>query len=365
MPTAKGSPPLIINKLVQMKRILIIEDNAEVRENLSEILSLYGYSIEEAMNGKEGVEKALAAPPDLILCDVMMPELDVYGVLKILSQKESTLGVPFIFLTAKTEKEDLRRGMNLGADDYLMKPIYKDELLEVVQQRLAKHERLQRQFGQTSNAFTAFIDDARGHAELKKLSTDHRLRSYSRKEKVFTEGDYPRYLYLVEQGKIKLYKTNDFGKEYIINYCQEGDFLGYTPLISGQEAYTFTAAAMEDSELRLVPREDFEKLLSANPNVTSRMIKMLANNVADKEEQLMQLAYDSIRKRVADTLVAIAEKEGSMEFDILREDLAKMVGTAKESVIRTLTDFRESGYIQIVDGRIHILDIAKLGGILG
>ncbi len=79
----------------------------------------------------------------------------------------------------------------------------------------------------------------------------------------------------------------------------------------------------------------------------------------------MQLAYDSIRKRVADTLVVIAEKENTMEFDILREDLAKMVGTAKESVIRTLTDFRESGYIQIIDGRIHILDIDKLNGIMG
>lgn len=348
-----------------MKRILVIEDNVEVRENLSEILELYGYSVEEAVNGKDGVEKALAAPPDLILCDVMMPELDGYGVLKILSQKDSTLGIPFVFLTAKTEREDLRRGMNLGADDYLTKPIYKDELLEVVQQRLAKQERIKRQFSQTSSQFSAFIDEARGQAELKKLSTDHRLRPYAKKEKIFTEGDYPRYLYLVETGKVKLYKTNDLGKEYIINYCQPGEFLGYTPLISGQDEYTFTAAAMEDSELRLIPREDFQKLLNADPNVTSRMIKLLANNVADKEEQLMQLAYDSIRKRVADTLVSIVEKEGTKEFDILREDLAKMVGTAKESVIRTLTDFRESGYIDIIGGRIHIVNLDKLASIPG
>lgn len=348
-----------------MKRILIIEDKAEVRENLSEILSLYGYATEEAVNGRDGVEKALAAPPDLILCDVMMPELDGYGVLKILSQKESTMAVPFVFLTAKTEKEDLRRGMNLGADDYLTKPIYKDELLEVVQQRLAKLERIQRQSNHTSAKFAAFIDEARGHAELKKLSTDHRLRAYQRKEKVFADGDYPRYLYLVERGKIKLYKTNDFGKEYIIHYCQPGEFLGYSSLISGHDTYSFSASAMEDSELRLIPREDFKNLLDADLNVASRMIKMLANNVRNKEEQLMQLAYDSIRKRVADTLVGIAEKENAMDFDILREDLAKMVGTAKESVIRTLTDFRESGYIDIIDGRIHMLQKDKLAAIPG
>ncbi|PSR08963.1 MAG: transcriptional regulator [Bacteroidetes bacterium] len=348
-----------------MKRILIIEDNAEVRENLAEILELYGYATEEASNGKEGVTKALAAPPDLILCDVMMPELDGYGVLKILSEKETTMGVPFIFLTAKTEKEDLRRGMNLGADDYLTKPIYKDELLEVVQHRLTKHEKLQNQYSKTSAQLIAFIDEARGFAELKKLSTDHRLRTFDRKEKVLSEGDYPRYLYFVERGKIKLYKTNDFGKEYIIHYCQAGEFMGYTPLISEQDAYSFSAAAMEESALRLIPREDFQKLLHANPNVASRMIKMLANNVVEKEDQLMQLAYDSIRKRVADTLIGIAEKEDTLNFDILRDDLAKMVGTAKESVIRTLTDFRESGFIDIIDGRIFIKDKSKLGAIMG
>ena len=123
-----------------MKRILVIEDNVEVRENLSEILELYGYSVEEAVNGKEGVEKALAAPPDLILCDVMMPELDGYGVLKILSQKDTTLGIPFIFLTAKTEREDLRRGMNLGADDYLTKPFSVREFMARVKSTMRRRE---------------------------------------------------------------------------------------------------------------------------------------------------------------------------------------------------------------------------------
>lgn len=348
-----------------MNRILIIEDNAEVRENLSEILELYGYAVEQAENGKKGIEKALAAPPDLILCDVMMPELDGYGVLQILSQRDSTMAVPFIFLTAKTEREDMRRGMNLGADDYLTKPIYKDELLHVIEQRLAKQERMQKKYERTSSGLSAFIDDARGYAELKKLSTDHRLRNFARKENVFAEGDYPRYLYLVESGKIKLYKTNDFGKEYIINYRQKGDFIGYTALIAEQKSYNFSAAAMEKSSLRLIPQEDFQKLLYANTHVASQMVKMLANNVKDKEQQLMQLAYDSIRKRVADKLVSIAKKEETDNFNILREDLAKMVGTAKESVIRTLTDFRESGYIEIRDGHIYIVKMDKLANIPG
>lgn len=348
-----------------MKRILIIEDNKEVRENLSEILELYGYAVELAADGKEGVKKALDAPPDLVLCDVMMPELDGYGVLQILSQRDRTSGVPFIFLTAKTSREDMRRGMNLGADDYLTKPIYKDELIHVVEQRLSKNEKIKQKYKQNQVGLTAFIDEARGFAELKKLSTDHRLRKFSRKENVFAEADYPRYLYLIESGKVKLYKTNDFGKEYIIDYRQAGDFIGYTSLISVENAYNFSATAMEESSLRLIPREDFHKLLYANTHVASKMIKMLANNVKKKEAQLVQLAYDSIRKRVADMLVTIAHKEGINDFDVLRDDLAKMVGTAKESVIRTLTDFRESGYIDIKNGHIYIKDLEKLADIPG
>ena len=111
-----------------MKKILVIEDNAEVRENLEEILELSGYEVLTAEDGKLGVEIALKEMPDLVLCDVMMPRLDGFGVLNILSKKSSTADIPFVFLTAKTEKSDFRRGMNLGADDYLPKPCNPREL---------------------------------------------------------------------------------------------------------------------------------------------------------------------------------------------------------------------------------------------
>jgi CheY-like chemotaxis protein len=112
-----------------MKKILLIEDNADVRENTDEILSLAGYNVVTAPNGKNGVELAMQEKPDLIICDIMMPELDGYGVLHILSKKDETAGIPFIFLTAKTEKTDIRKGMNLGADDYLTKPFDETQAL--------------------------------------------------------------------------------------------------------------------------------------------------------------------------------------------------------------------------------------------
>jgi len=98
-----------------MKKILVIEDNLEVRENVCEILELANYDVVPAHNGKVGVEKAVSELPDLIVCDVMMPELDGFGVLKILSKNRTTYDIPFIFLTAKAEKDDFRKGMGLGA----------------------------------------------------------------------------------------------------------------------------------------------------------------------------------------------------------------------------------------------------------
>ena len=104
------------------KKILVIEDNPHMRENISEILELADYQVFSAENGKVGVEMAQKFIPDIIICDIMMPELNGYGVLHLLGKKDSTSRIPFIFLTAKTDRDDLRKGMNLGADDYITKP---------------------------------------------------------------------------------------------------------------------------------------------------------------------------------------------------------------------------------------------------
>ncbi|NRA49545.1 MAG: response regulator [Phaeodactylibacter sp.] len=338
-----------------MKKILVIEDNEEVRENLEEILELSGYQVITAEDGKVGVEKALTNPPDLILCDVMMPHLDGFGVLNILSKKSATSNVPFIFLTAKTEKSDFRRGMNLGADDYVTKPFYKDELLDVIETRLQKSDRLKKQFDKTEQGLSAFINEAKGYEELKKLSAERKIKHFKRRDLIFEEGDYPRYLYFVKSGKAKVFKTNEDGKEYIIEICKAGDFFGYLDLLK-DEKYTESAAAMEETEISLIPKEDFSKLLNANRDVASQMIKMLANNVTAKEEQLLNLAYNSVRRRVADAILLLHEKQGEGNISILRDDLARIVGTAKESVIRMLTEFKEDGYIEVIDGAIKIVD---------
>ena len=123
-----------------MKKILVIEDEPEMRRNLATILKLEKFEVVQAENGRAGIETAKKELPDLVLCDVMMPEMDGYGVLQALRENPRTVTTPFIFLTAKGEKADLRSGMNLGADDYLTKPVAKEELLTAIAARLKRIE---------------------------------------------------------------------------------------------------------------------------------------------------------------------------------------------------------------------------------
>ena len=346
-------------KIGKMKKILVIEDNPDLRENLTDILELSNYKVESAENGRVGVEKALKNPPDLILCDVMMPEMDGFGVLKILGKKPATYDIPFMFLTAKTEKADIRKGMNLGADDYITKPFDDVELLDAVELRLKKSERIKKAFDGTSNGLKSFINEAKGQEELAKLSENRPPLPYRKKDFLYREGELPRKLFFVAKGRVKTFKTNQAGKELITQMYNAGDFIGINAMIQ-DHPYHESAMVLEDSEISAIPKEDFEKLLHSNRDFSAGFIKMLAGNIEDKEEQLLSLAYNSIRKRVAQALLKLNAQTIGSEISILRDDLASIVGTAKESVIRTLTDFKNEGLIAIDHGVISILNEQKL-----
>ncbi len=137
-----------------MKSILVIDDNADIRENTAEILDLAGYKTFTAENGKKGVDIAIKEKPDVIVCDIMMPELDGYGVLHLLRKNQETLNIPFIFLTAKTERSDFRKGMEMGADDYITKPFEDIELLNAIEVRLKKAEILDNKYASSPQGIT-------------------------------------------------------------------------------------------------------------------------------------------------------------------------------------------------------------------
>jgi CRP/FNR family transcriptional regulator, polysaccharide utilization system transcription regulator len=348
-----------------MKKILLIEDNQEIRENTAEILTLANYKVLEASHGKEGVDLAKREHPDLIICDIMMPQLDGYGVLHMLSKQTETASIPFIFLTAKSEKDDFRKGMNLGADDYLTKPFDDVELLDVVEMRLRKNEILKTEFQRNVEGLDNFIKEAKGYQELNKLiSENRRVTMFRKKQHLFSEGNHPGNLYFLNKGKIKAFKANEEGREYITSIYKDGDFIGYLDLLE-EKPYRESAMALEDSEVYIIPREDFYTLLYQNRDVAGKFIKILSDNLADREERLLKLAYNSVRKRVAEALLFVEKqyKEDpnyKSEVSITREDLASIVGASKETVIRTLADFKDEHLIDTKGSKITILNSVKL-----
>jgi CRP-like cAMP-binding protein/ActR/RegA family two-component response regulator len=346
------------------KKIALIEDNHEMRENIQEILELANYTVFAAENGKKGVELIKSEKPDLILCDIMMPELDGYGVLYMVSKNPETASIPFIFLTAKSEKDDFRKGMNMGADDYLTKPFEDTELLDAIEKRLKRIEQFSADFVATPKGLNDFFDSLSGTDSLDKLTQEKRSKKFNKKDTVFFEEDYPNFLYFVNSGKIKTSKMNKDGKDFITGLYSDGDFFGYMEMIKDSN-YTETASALENSELTLIPREDFLKLLYSSKEVSTKFIKMLAGSMAEKQAELLNLAYDTVRKRVADSLLKLSEKynttnEPNFSMSISRDDLAAIVGTATESVIRTLSEFKADGYINIKGSNITILAPDKL-----
>lgn len=347
-----------------MKKILLIEDNDNIRNNTAEILELSNYQVVLAGDGKVGVEMAISEHPDLIVCDVMMPVLDGYGVLHALQKNDSLKNIPFIFLTAKTEKMDFRKGMDLGADDYITKPFSGTDLLNAIDTRLKKLEVLKSDFASDLEGLHSLKEMAQGKQSLKDLVEKPVINKYKKKQIVYSEGNHPHRLYYVLKGKIKAFKTNEEGKELVTDLYSEGDYLGYIALLEGSP-YKDSTEALEDSELALISKDDFEYLLNKDRQVSQKFIQILARNVSEKEEQLLGMAYNSLRKKVAEALVLLVKKFPSLSgepkiIDLSRDSLASIAGTATESVIRTLSDFKHEKIIDIQNGNILVLNLKKL-----
>lgn len=346
-----------------MKKILVIEDNADVRENIAEILELSGYEILQAGDGKAGVELALKEIPDLIICDIMMPVLDGYGVLHLLGKHRETYGMPFIFLTAKSERGDFRKGMQLGADDYITKPFDGTELLNAVEIRLKKSESIKAQLHTGSKGLDELISNAKQSANIQLVSNEREVYDFKKKHAIYVENQKTRAVYYVISGKVKIYKTSKEGKELITSICGEGDFFGHVQLME-QAAYTENAQVLEDAQVMLIPKDDFMSLMTNDAQIAKQFIKIITKDILEKEESLVNLAYNSLRRKVAYGLVQVLDKykkDNKKEiFELSRENLAQAIGVATESLIRTLADFKTEKLIDLQPGKIVVLNEQKL-----
>ncbi len=335
-----------------MYQILIIENETIVRESLSAILTRNNYRVITAKDGKTGVQRALQQTIDLIICAAHLPELDGFAVLQLLSNHHRTTSTPFIFMTAQADKGIFGPGM-----DYITRPFEVALLLQTVERCLKKLEYIAHH-SLTSSHFGNCADNDKVLSLMNDMSAHQELRHYAKKDLVFEENSYPRHLFYLEKGLIKLYKTNAEGREFIIRMVGPGEFFGYLPLLKNS-LYTQSATVLDPADLRLFLKKDFQALVFNNCDVNNLFMKMLADRICGQEQMLLNLAYNSVRKRVSSTLVGLHEHH-QMDIHFLRDDLAAIVGTAKETLIRTLTDFKTEELIEINKGQITVKNVEKL-----
>jgi CheY-like chemotaxis protein/CRP-like cAMP-binding protein len=349
------------------QRILLIEDNREMAENIVSVLELAQYDVFCANNGKQGVFIAQQQQPDLILCDIMMPELDGYGVLHILHQDPETANIPFVFLTARADKAELREGMNLGADDYLTKPFDTTDLLKVIETRLKKNDALKNYYSANDFSYNTLFSESKEQKILEKLLTSKARRVFRKKEFVYVEAQTPTEVFYLQKGEIKTYKVNYDGKELITGIHHTGDFFGYTSVLE-EHSYHENAEVIEESEIVMVPRQEFLQVVYSSKDLARKFIRIISKQLAEAENRLVDLAYQSVRQRVAGALLKLQALMTTFHrgarINICRKDLSSIVGTATESLNRTLADFKDEQLIEITDAGIQVINQQKLERLL-
>lgn len=328
--------------------VLLIEDNEDLRLNTAEILELAGYKVRSASDGKSGVELILEEAPDIIVCDIMMPVLDGFGVLHAVRKHEALKNIPFIFLTAKSERPDIRKGMESGAEDYLTKPFEPVELLKAIEIQLQK-------------SAASIVREKEESSEFKADAFDP--QTFHKKHVLFEEGNRPQFLYCIRSGKVRMFKTHPDGKELTTRLLGDGDYVGLEDVIE-DTLYATNAEVLEESVIHLIPLTEFRAAIRKDLRFAFEIISRMSREMVHQQDRSIALAYDSLRMKVASALLEWQSRFGEEGKDVIiqisREQLASLAGTATESAIRVLADFKVEKIIEIQQGDIIIKDIQKL-----
>ncbi|MFW6222627.1 MAG: response regulator, partial [Bacteroidota bacterium] len=229
------------------KKILVIEDDAVLKDNTAELLKLSGYDVITAADGRQGMALINNDRPDLVLCDIFMNGSGGYSVLQAKNQNTETAGIPLIFMTGKTDQAELRKGMELGADDFLFKPFQDIELLRAIETRINMREHL----------ISKYLQDGTGKiVPLPELIQDILQEAVSielkRGELLYRQDGASVAVYYIIKGSIKVYRISDQGKSYITDLASEGDIVGYKAAIENREYRQF-AESMTPALVKRIP----------------------------------------------------------------------------------------------------------------
>ena len=344
------------------KKILLIEDDRAVRENTTEILELANFTVKSAENGKKGVALANSFMPDIIVCDILMPELDGYGVLQIISKSPKLEHIPFIFLTSKVSHEDVRKGMELGADDYINKPFEESELLRAIDSRLKRVEVFEHKKHIIHGNATLQNKNIKNIKNFEQYLAHKKCYNYKKGATIYCQGNQSSHIFLIKKGFVKTYKIDTSGKEFITGYFTNHQYFGYSSFAKHLPHFE-NSKALTNTTLYKISKDEIASIINNNHHVIYAFIDLLAGNLIEAKEQLILMAYGSVRKRTAETLLNLLENHPATfgnKIGIKRSDLANSIGIAKETLTRTLHDFKEEKMIEITPKNILIIDKKSL-----
>ncbi|MEL6357675.1 MAG: helix-turn-helix domain-containing protein, partial [Bacteroidota bacterium] len=263
-------------------------------------------------------------------------------------------------LTAKVEENDKVLGLELGADDYITKPFYKDELLNVIKIRLKKAQH----YRQNTNDLH-LSDPERGMSRLSTaFNEEGRRKIYDLGQLIVREGEHPHFIYRVNEGRVHLNRPHEYGRDYIIAEIGPGEIFGVSTLLERVPFHYNARVASAECDCQLLSTEAVMRLINSDRTITEALMYLMAKRVVKHSDRLANQAYDSVRRRTALILCDLHEKYGDNDIDLSREELAQMVGTTKESVTRSLTDFKKEGLLSTSGRAIKVHKPAAMRGLL-
>lgn len=342
-------------------KILLIEDNTEMRENIAEILEISDYIVFTAEDGLKGIQAARQHQPDLILSDIMMPNLDGLGMLKIINQDEHLKDIPVILLTAKAEKDDFRKGMNLGAEDYLVKPFEAADLLAVIEKKINKYKRISRlKFGKS---LTGILDlnSIQTVPQVKQLLDQTESKTLGKKTKIWNIGDNVNHVYFLEGGVAKEVIESVGDKELILNFYLGPGVIGLNRIFHIR--YSSVLELIEECAIKSIPKKLIEDIIIKE----NLLYAYQAFCTAYSQEYVQRLSinsYGNVREKVAYHLILLSGLFKDKAIALSRDDLAAYCGMAKETLIRMLTEFKEEKLIHLDSEGISLLQVQKLNALV-
>jgi DNA-binding response OmpR family regulator len=341
-----------------MYKILIIEDDGLFSKSAEEILRLSDYEVLVAADGRNGVKKAIELIPDLILCDIQLPDLDGFGVLKAIRNSDRLRKTLFIFMSGIPQHQDFRRAMDSGADDFLLKPFTGTELLMSVSSRLQRLEQL-------SESDSPLLDDDNLPINFQdRLAVRYPLTHFKKNAQVFHSGQNIHFLIFLVEGILRCSRFDHSGKELTVAIYSPGQFVGLTEWLQGLQ-FQDDGHALTDLVFISVPVADFKFEILRARGVSTLLTRQLATELRNQNELLLNLAYQDLRGKVAYAFLRLHgvmqnQMDPKQSLPITRVILATIAGIAKESAVRTVLDFIEEGLLEETSEGFRILDRAGL-----